>query len=373
MPLAERNGGSELMLERLLVASRDRADVEFSCVFFADGALARTARDAGVTCHVIAVGRLRQAARGLWGIVRIARVLRRTRPDVVLSWMSTAHLYAAPAAMLAGIPGRLVWWQHGRPGRDPLERLLHALPTRAVGCSSHDVAAQERRVYGAETFVVHPGLDLAELDAQLAGVDADVVRVGWSIPEGRRVVSVLGRLQAWKNQHLVIAAIGKLRDEGADVHLLIVGGDSYGRDPGYLPRLRADAERAGLADRVTFTGHLDAVAPALAVSDVLVSAAAAEPFGIVLLEAMAAGVPVVAVDAGGPREIVEDGLTGILVPHATANDLADGVRGVLAREHGARLGAAGRLRVQRCFSAEAMAAGVAAQLRRSVSLHPRRR
>ncbi len=354
MPLGDRLGGSELMLERLLVAATEPSTIRFSCVFFAEGPLTQAVRAAGVPTVVIPVGRLRQPVSGLRGVVRLARLLSRSRPDVILSWMGTAHVYAAPAALLSRTNDRLVWWQHGRPGRDLLERLLHTLPTQAVGCSSHDVAADERAAFGSRTFVVHPGLPLASFDEELRRVDRHRLQKHWGLPSTAQVVTIVGRLQRWKNQHLVIQALKQLREEGQDVHLLVVGGDSYGRDPEYAQLLRTRVGELGLRDHVSFTGHLDSVVPALAVSDVLINASSAEPFGIVLLEAMAARLAVVAVDRGGPREVVLDGSTGVLVADADVDMLTRGLCEALVDGIRQEMGAAGRRRVEEHFTANGM-------------------
>src|SRR5581483_1861575 len=111
---------------------------------------------------------------------------------------------------------------------------------------------------------------------------------------------LVGRLQPGKNQDKLLRAQRILHDRGYRIHTLIVGGDSYGLSPQYAASLQPLAEELGVADAVTMTGEVPDAAPYIKRMDVLVSAADGESFGIVILEGMANGVAVVAVDSGGP-------------------------------------------------------------------------
>jgi glycosyltransferase involved in cell wall biosynthesis len=114
------------------------------------------------------------------------------------------------------------------------------------------------------------------------------------------------------------------------LHALVAGGNAYDLAPGYEDSLHALARELGIERAVTFTGHVTD-GPALAQTlDVSVNASAREPFGLVLLEAMATGVPVVAVDAAGPSEIVEHRRSGWLARSDGAADLAEGIAALLA-------------------------------------------
>src|SRR5205814_7719649 len=114
---------------------------------------------------------------------------------------------------------------------------------------------------------------------------------------GRVVLGMVARLAPVKGQHHVLAALAELRRRGVDAHLLLIGGDAHGLAPEYRPRLTGLARGLGIADAVTFVGQVPDPRPYLRLLDVFVSAAPDEGFGIALLEAMALGVPVVAVDA----------------------------------------------------------------------------
>src|SRR6202035_743265 len=93
---------------------------------------------------------------------------------------------------------------------------------------------------------------------------------------------------------------------------LIVGGDAYGLSPDYAESLPRLISRLGLDGAVTMTGQVSDAGPYIEQMDILVNASDPEPFGIVLLEGMARGVPVVAVDSGGHAELIQHGHTGML-------------------------------------------------------------
>jgi glycosyltransferase involved in cell wall biosynthesis len=114
------------------------------------------------------------------------------------------------------------------------------------------------------------------------------------IPAGRVVIGIVGRLQPWKGQHRFLRAVAALRARGHNIHGLVVGGNAYGLSPGYQEWLHKFAHDLRIENDVTFTGHVSDAGPYLQLMDVSVNASIGEPFGIVLLEAMALSVPVVA-------------------------------------------------------------------------------
>jgi glycosyltransferase involved in cell wall biosynthesis len=348
VPWGAALGGAERMLGTFL-ARMDRARVDPTVVFLESGPFERETAALGVRTAVVAAGRLRQPHRLAAAVRALARLIRRERPALVLNWTAKAQLYGASAATLAGIPERVVWWQHGVPSTHWMDRLATALPARAIGTSSAASAAAQRRLRPRrETFVVHPGVSLPaspQEKRQLPGV-----------PPGRTVVGIVGRLQPWKGQERLVEAVSLLHRSGDDVHLLVVGGEAHGFSAGFEQHLRQRVAELGLDDRVTLTGQVDDVTPYLAAMDVMVNASDHEPFGIVLLEAMAQGVPVLAVSDAGPREIVVPDESGVLVPSSRPDALADALRRLIGdsglRE---RLGRQGRERVRERFTDELMA------------------
>jgi glycosyltransferase involved in cell wall biosynthesis len=209
--------------------------------------------------------------------------------------------------------------------------------------------------------VVTPGVELDD-DASVVGDD---VRAELGIPTERLVVGLVGRLQPGKGQDRLVAALARLRADGWDVHGLLVGGDAYGLSPEYAALLERLIPELGLEDFVTLTGQVADARRYFSAMDVAVSASSAEGFGIVIVEAMAAGLPVVAVGRGGPLEIVEPGVTGLLADSGKPADLAAAIEPLLANsERRAEMGAAGERRCRQRFAAEVTAERFAGELER---------
>ncbi len=344
------------MLECVLRGVRATPN-ELELAFLEDGPWPSELAAGGFRVDVIRAGRLRQFHRWLTAVLRLARLIRGRRPDIVLNWSAKTQLYGAPAAALAGMADRVIWWQHSIPSRNWLDRCATALPAAAIGCSSNAAArAQARLAPARRTFVVAPGTPPPDIGGEPVALE---------VPPGVPVVGVVGRLQPWKGQDRMLEAQALLRERGRSMHMVIVGGDSYGLSADYAGSLSRLVSRLGLEDAVTMTGEVPDAGPYIEKMDILVNASDPEPFGIVLLEGMARGVPVVAVNSGGPAEFVENDTTGLLAPSGEPAALADALEPLLLspalRE---ALGRAGRERFLDNFTDAAMRARFFEQLER---------
>ncbi|HWX96126.1 MAG TPA: glycosyltransferase family 4 protein [Solirubrobacteraceae bacterium] len=346
VPWGERLGGAEAMLQSILDGVGD-TEHRIELVFFQDGPWPAELAAAGFRVEVIPTGRLRDVHKLISSIVRLARLFRRRRPDLILDWSPKTQLYGAPAALLAGMRDRVIWWQHGIPAHHWMDRCATLLPAIAIGCSSRAAAAEQARLFPRRrTFVVAPGTRVPRPDSG---------RVLPELSPAAPVVGVVGRLQPWKGQHRLLAAQALLRQRGQDLHVIIVGGDAYGLSSDYAESLPSLVSELGLGDVVTMTGQVPDAGPYIDRMDILVNVSDDEPFGIVLLEGMARGVAVVAVNAGGPPEIIDDGHTGLLARSGEPDDLADTLGTLLASPELRRsLARAGRERFLRDFTDVAM-------------------
>jgi glycosyltransferase involved in cell wall biosynthesis len=359
-PWGERLGGAEEMLW-LALRHCDRGRLEPALIFLGSGPFVEEVSGLGIVAEVVPAGRLRHPRTTLAAVRGLAAALRRLQPDLLLCWSAKTHIYGAPAARIAGMGNRVIWWQHQIPGRHWVDRLATLLPARAVGCSSDACrqAQESLRPRRRPTFVVNPGIDLEAVRKGAAGG----LRERLGIPPGRAVAGIVGRLQPWKGQDRFLTALAQLRQRGLDVHGLLVGGGAYGRSPRYVAELERLIPRLGLSDFVTLTGQVDDPAPYFELMDVAVNASQGEPFGIVLLEAMAAGVPMVAVGEGGPLDIVEPGVTGTLVTDGRPETLAAAIGDLLADpRQRAAMSAASERRCRERFGAQAMADRLTANL-----------
>jgi glycosyltransferase involved in cell wall biosynthesis len=356
---ATRFGGAENHLWTLL-RHLDRSRLEPTVVFLAEGPFVDEVESLGLRTVVLPTTRVRQGGRFVRTWRALHSLFREERPDAILGWGPKPQLYLGPAAAAAGMSRRNAWLSTEIPGH-PVHRLAIWLPAGAILCPSRYVQERVRPLArGRPVLVVHSGIELRPRpeDAALASL-----RAGLGLPDGTPVAGMVARLAPVKGQHHFLRALAELRRRGTPVHGLLVGGAVHGLDPGYEPELHRLCAELGLDGSVTFTGHVADPLPHTALLDVFVSAATEDGFPMAPIEAMGLGIPVVAVDAGGPRELVEDGVSGLLVPGTDPGPLADAI-GAVALDPGrrARLGEAARRRVDEGFTAQRMAADYADRL-----------
>jgi glycosyltransferase involved in cell wall biosynthesis len=315
---------------QMLLEGASAAGHEIDLVFFEPGPWPDELTDAGFHVEVIPAGRLRQPHRLL-----------------ATDWMTKTHVYGAPAAVLARMSDRVVWWQHGTPDGGWLERTATMLPAVAIGCCTAVAARAQAEMFPSRpTFVVAAGARVPDARSAPAPLE---------LPADVTVVGIVGRLQPWKGQDRLLRAQALLRERGQRMHLVIVGGDAYGLSTDYAASLPGLVRQLGLEGSVTMTGQVADAGPYIEQFDILVNASDPEPFGLVLLEGMARGVAVVAVDSGGPGEFIEDQRTGALADSGAPSALADALEPLLSSPARRRvLGEAGRERFMRDFTDTAM-------------------
>lgn len=290
----------------------------------------------------------------------LGRALQRLRPDVLHSHSMKTDVLALPVARLLGIP--LVIEVHGylHPEDDPRVRLYERLDQWALRhCDAVLVLSRdyEREVagYGVPAGRIHlvpSGIDIAELHGKVGRRDLRR-ELGLPLPgHGLPVAGMVARLSAEKGHVHFLHALHTLRQRGQPVH-----GVLFGEGP-LRPELVDRTAALGLTGMVQFAGYVPEVADAYRCLDVLVSCSQFEGLPLNLIEAMALGVPVVAMATGGCVDIVQDGSTGRLVPRDDKAELSEAL-GELCRdpELRKRYGAAASRRVAEHYSLEAWAAG----------------
>lgn len=298
------------------------------------------------------VGRgVRSTVLRTWPLTfRLWRIITALRPDLV--HINDAVFVSRPAiaaAWLARVPaichvrslGRLSVWDR-----------LWARTLNGFVFVSHWVA-KEQAAQGiplARGRVIYDGIDLAAYADVPAKAEA---RAALGLPLDRKIVVALGRLVPWKGQDLFLRAMRRVADSMPDVLGVVAGApEPYSMD--FEPRLHALADELRLGDTVRFTGPVTDPAVALAAADVVAhTSVSPEPFGLVMLEAMAVGRPVVTPAAGGGLEIVVHGETGLHYTPRDEDALAQALLTVLDDTLRAeQMGAAGRERVAVAFTLE---------------------
>jgi glycosyltransferase involved in cell wall biosynthesis len=353
-------GGAERAVE-YLVQQLPGLGFEPTLLLLEPGPLEGWLAAAGVT-SVVAASSRREVPR------QAQRLVEETRARLVLSSKWHAHRYGGAAAHAAGIPA--VFWQHdiAKPTLAQIKASL--VPAQAIVCPSLlAIEAQRWLTPEAETVQIYPGVPVGALAARATRAPLDRSRIQ------EPLVGILGRLSAFKGQHVFLEAAALVLRRRPDVRFVVVGGPVLDEDHEYVDRLHRLALDFGLADRLQFVGHQPDVVPWLNALDVAVHATGGEPFGLVLIEAMALGTPVIATDLGGPSEIIEHGRSGWLVPVGRPHAMAEAILRVLddaaLRD---RLSTGGAQRASR-FTVERMSAAFASLfdsvLTRSQSRPPR--
>lgn len=279
---------------------------------------------------VIEAGRARQLVRTAVTIRRLRRHI--DQAAVVIGNQSKGHVYAGVAARRwparSSIPA--IFWQHGVPQGDRLDRLAARVPAAAIVCSTDQAVRAQRALTPEDREVVKipPGIDVTAVRRAAGSGRGIRERLGW---DRNRVVGIVGRLQPWKGQHVFLEAAARVAPLHPDARFAVVGGAVMGwEEADYPASLEQLAAERGISDRVHFAGHQDDVYAWFDALDVVVHASVDEPFGLVVLEAMALGKPVVAARSGGPIEIVEHERTGLLASPTDPTEIATEVGRLLA-------------------------------------------
>jgi len=327
--------GAEIGLLRLLP---HLGDVERHVVLAEDGPFAQALDRAGISTEILPMA---ERARGLRKasvtprlmpvaaltatcayILRLALHLRRLRPDLVHTNSLKAGIYGSIAARLAGVP--VVWHVHERIAND-------YLPDAAVWM----VRAMTRKLTAA--VIANSQATMTTLKPQPGSTPVYSVVPGTIVTPAARelreprplTIGMVGRFAPLKGQDLFLRAFAEAFP-GDHARCVLVGASLFGEDD-FAQRLHGLADELGLGGRVEFRGFRSDIWGELARMDMLVHATLIpEPFGQVILEGMAAGVPVIAADAAGPAELISDGVNGVLYPIGDQAALAGAMRDLAA-------------------------------------------
>ncbi len=339
--------GAELALLRLLPALDG---VEAHVILAEDGPLADRLARAGIPVELLPMGRRARslsreqvglrASAGAGAVVAVgyaahlARRLRQLEPDLVHTNSLKAAVYGGLAARLVGLP--VVWHLRDRIAPDYLPRpavalvkaLAQVLPSAVVANSRASLCALGRH-RGPHAVITSPVVPPARRH---------------TASEGPAVIAMLGRLAPWKGQDLFLRAFASAFPGGSE-RAVVVGSALFGESD-YEAYLRQLVKDLAVEHRVVFAGFREDVADCLAGIDILVHASVVpEPLGQAVLEGMASGLAVVAARAGGPAEMVADGVDGLLYPPGDVDALAGILRQLAAdAELRRRLGGAARHR-----------------------------
>ncbi len=377
-------GGAEIVTMNL-AAALDRARYSPRLLTSDNAAMLAQLRARDIPAHVVYLERINlfhpRGARNLARAVRaVVRIARSEKIDVIQSTTARMHIVGALAAPIARVP--LVWHLMDVTLPRRVVRVFGTSPRRVTALSSYIAEMYRGALKNVE--VIYPGVVVPrvadadaivppviaseakqspsrDLDARRAAssqktllamtqttlrADALALRDKFKIPRDAPLILNVGRLIRAKGQDVLLGAVAQIAPE-TRAHIVLVGA---AEDVQYVQELRELREKLGV--RVTLTGHRDDVARWIAASDICVySAVEPEGLGMVILEAMAQGKPVIASAIGGARELVRENETGLRVPPRDADALARALsRLIQDRDEARRMGAAGRARMVSEFS-----------------------
>ncbi len=270
--------------------------------------------------------------------------------------MAMGHLYGGLASLFTR--ARCVWFQHGIASLTLLDFLATLLPSEVIYVNStFSKRAQERLCNRARRVqLLYYGIDLQRFHEKDGTHRGFSIRQKLGIHLEAPVIGNVGRFQQWKGQHVLLQAVPRVLREFPEARFLVVGDTIFGLEPEYKQTLLAMVHDLGITDAVIFPGYRNDVPELLHAVDVFVhSPILPEPFGLVIVEAMARGMPVIASNAGGIPDIVDHEVTGLLIPPGNHEELAEAIVRLL-RDPALRkrLGEAGRQKAFERFSAERM-------------------
>jgi glycosyltransferase involved in cell wall biosynthesis len=366
-------GGGEVAL-LLLLTHLDKERFHPVLVLGEEGLLGEKARAAGIETTVIPlpgdVANTRKDSLGAGSLLKIksifasltysrqlSRFMKTRGVDIVHTNSLKSDLIGGIAARMARVP--VVWHVRDRIDNDYLPgpvvivfRLLcRIIPNFVVANSAatlrtirlpgrkNRTAVDSGYAFMSESSaLVHDGVEPRAAAAEKP--DSDFMLMG-----------LVGRISRWKGQHIFITAGASVREKYPNARFQIIGAPMFGEEA-YEAEIRAQVKSLGLEDRMEFLGFRTDVPQLMEELDLLVHASiTGEPFGQVITEAMAVGKPVVATRGGGVPEIVQDGVTGLLVPMGDAPAMAAAICEILADpDRARRMGAEGRVRVLRHFT-----------------------
>ncbi len=309
MPSGQWRGGAEAALLHLAQA-RKAAGIELTVAFIEDGNLPPHFKSEGVETPIFDAGRLRDPVRFLRTLGQLRRLITAKRPDAVVGWMTKAHLYGGIAAKLARVPA--LYFQMGLPDSGSIDRLARFVPSAGVLTCSEFAARKQREAGSSHVIPVHPACEHARF-SKMRGIPAAAMKQQLGFDPARPLVGIVGRLQRWKGIHVFLEAMASVLQRQPDCQAVVVGG-LHELEPDYPAFLDRRLRELGLEGRVRMAGAQNNPHEWMQAFDIFVHASHEEPFGIVVVEAMSLGKPVIATKPGGPEEIITEGRDGLLIP-----------------------------------------------------------
>lgn len=300
-----------------------------------------------------------------WGMGQLTARLRKEPVDIFHAHTRVGQVVADRISRRLQIPYVTTW--HGIYPRRLGRRLWPCTGKRTIAISQlvHQHLLQSFHVPEEQIRDIYNGIDTAHYAIVPDGPVVEGYRKRWEIPIGQPVIGTIGRLAAGdvKGFDILLTAVSVLKQNVPDLQVLIVG------DGPRRPFLTGVTKDLGLQDCVHFLGEVDDIRIPLALMDVFIFTSRwPEAFGLTLVEAMAAGKPVVATKTGAVPEVIRHNVEGWLIPPDDPSSMAEGITHLLRnRETASRFGREGQMRVREMFDLDHMVTEVEAVYQRVAS------
>ncbi|HEY6802589.1 MAG TPA: glycosyltransferase family 4 protein [Pyrinomonadaceae bacterium] len=329
--------GAERMLE-LTLAGLDRSRFKSIVLCPKDGPLVEMVRGFGVRTEICPELQLRFTLRldllikylvSFWTVLsKVRSTVVEVDPDVVHANSIRAGLVATAATL--GLGTHVVWHLHDLLPRHPFSTAIRAFAvlfarTRMIAVSQAvaDNFAGKFFSLRKRVSVILNGIELDRFK-QVAG-KRNAIRKELQLDETDFVIGIVGLLTPRKGQLALLRNFPRVLEQVPHAKCLIVGGAVFNKDEQYAELLRKTVAESGISDRVHFLGSRADVPAIMQSLDLLVMNSSVEPFGLVIVEAMACGTPVLAAISGGIPEIIQHSRTGWLIKQGNDRLLVDSI------------------------------------------------
>lgn len=289
------------------------------------------------------------------GLYFVRRMITRYKIDIIHCNQNVCIFYAAIAGWTT--EAKCIWHVRNRVSNfGIIGSLLYRL-THKIICVSDYIKVPFLKMFPDAVLkvdTVYDGITQIEETPEEMLVK---LRKEFGILTSNKVVGTVGRITRWKAQDYFLEAVSILVKKYPDLKIMVVGDCVEGTDKEYKEsgkfkeELKEIVLKFGLSSNVIFTGFRKDACHIIKLFDVFVLPSIEEPFGMVLLEAMVQGVPIVATNAGGVPEIILDGKEGVLVPPRQPQKMADAIEKIMTNKEAAKnLARNGLIRVRDNFS-----------------------
>jgi glycosyltransferase involved in cell wall biosynthesis len=275
----------------------------------------------------------------LLSLIAYFNLCRRYRPVLIYANGSRAAFYGGIIGRILGFP---VMW-HCRI-TDP-DRFLDTILTRlssTIIANSRATAKRFKKPFQSKVKVVHNGVDIGRMRKE-SDSKPNLIGNRW------KVILIVARVSRWKRHDLALGAFEEVAVKNPTAHLVCVGSKDA-LEPEWWNHLQEKTRQSRVSDRIHWVGQISDVRPWYKAADILLLCSENEPFGRVLVEAMACGVPVVATRSGGVPEIVRHGEDGFLVTPGSIDEITGAMTKILENEELRRRFAASALKRALSFS-----------------------